>query len=937
MGHAIYKQRAGIRTESEGIRRQTSIPAIRRTKARYAAASRSISKKAEGADRAKQARGPGTFPTTAGTSATEARQTNIKGTAHVSQSHDASILPPNPADVEQRSTEGAMITITPIGQDEGRAPRWIEPVIVPKGAQPNRILERDLPVRKKNLLVPLLFFGGLIAALIPPPSPPRKRPRSPKPSLSADVGYAPSPRERQKGQKPVYLWFRSYGRGEPKSVPASKLDYFKRASGRGEGSLFITFAYSADHAREQIRHGELVPYGAEPGKVKTAEEAKKTRVKRETIQERLKPIRDMYLYEVFPETPEFTRALQKRIEQDAYSALGVKKPTDRIMEQEVEFLWLGLKDRHKFIRFAYKEGGRWLEHQKELQRKYRARMKPMPRIRKPARAKPLTKAEQLTLFAGDFPSLGSPGAQAACGLWQEKYSPFYGKPIWKCLKYAPACEPQTPNGEVCVVAPEAEQRRQLRVCVDWKGVKSDPAGRYRGKTIQRCAGYSAVCTTKACLPEPMPKPEMEEEPEISKKEVKALARGMAQEWNESQAAAGPALAREILSRGGIRSYRKGVEKEEYREIPLHLKKKTGLPTDEMAAEMGIDEKELMAAIKKAYPKGRKVERRKKWQDFIPQARDIIMTEHREGLRLGQDLFTAKRELVLTPEDIATADDPLYICLQRMGWNLKRVEEIQESIAEKMTPDLFTGKKGRLTGGEKMLQQQIDECFKRIAKGRRTGKAKQMKLFGLSQVQQEIPLAFRAPEAGDPIPDELDSLALIAKRFPPTDYMTDPIVNRLREAYREIHPFMRLPIRVKGKYPKPLENILAYHYGYASGDPKRSIQAFWYHVHGYAPDHGRLPEEQRYPWAIDDTFRGLSQVQQEFLFPTAKARSDLTVNERKVLEAFKGEKIHIDEVARRTKLSPYKVSAALVMLELKNLAHQSAGKMFEAHVESVGRR
>jgi len=406
-----------------------------------------------------------------------------------------------------------------------------------------------------------------------------------------------------------------------------------------------------------------------------------------------------------------------------------------------------------------------------------------------------------------------------------------------------------------------------------------------------------------------------------------------------------------------------------------------------------------------------------------------------------ELFRAKRELVLTPEDIATASDPLYICLQRMGGKLKRVQEIQASIADKMTPDLFTGKKGRLTGGEKMFQEQIDECFKRIAAGRRTGKpqqlkllgadyplreqirskyakvrdditkldvytlhglldsmdlyakifaetkteygkrvkryfpqinddykeavlqieaahgpgfrslknakkaleeelakylkgdgawaskdinplrlyvqpgerasgvgakvgdsveftdgrgwsrfgpisniiegqvyvipggaikpvaaasiqrlipqrgpsqgkAKQMRLFGLSQVQQEFTLPMRAPQAGDPIPDELDSLALIAKRFPPTDYMTDPIVNRLREAYREIHPFMRLPISVKGKYPKPLENILAYEYGYASGDPKRSIQAFWYHVHGYAPDGGELPEEHKYPWALE---------------------------------------------------------------------------------------
>lgn len=123
--------------------------------------------------------------------------------------------------------------------------------------------------------------------------------------------------------------------------------------------------------------------------------------------------------------------------------------------------------------------------------------------------------------------------------------------------------------------------------------------------------------------------------------------------------------------------------------------------------------------------------------------------------------------------------------------------------------------------------------------------KRNRRINFGQIQQELVLT-RAPKATDPIAPELDSLAVFARLFPPQQYVTEPIVNGIREAYRQIHPHLDLPVAVKGKHPKPLENILAYYYGYGSGDPDRSIAAFWYHAHGYAPNGGPLPEIHRYP-------------------------------------------------------------------------------------------
>lgn len=63
----------------------------------------------------------------------------------------------------------------------------------------------------------------------------------------------------------------------------------------------------------------------------------------------------------------------------------------------------------------------------------------------------------------------------------------------------------------------------------------------------------------------------------------------------------------------------------------------------------------------------------------------------------------------------------------------------------------------------------------------------------------------------------------------------------------------------------------------------------------------------------------------------KMELQLSENEKAVLKVIGSTQIHIDEISRQATLPPYKVSSALVMLELKGLVQQSAGKMFARKV------
>ena len=76
-----------------------------------------------------------------------------------------------------------------------------------------------------------------------------------------------------------------------------------------------------------------------------------------------------------------------------------------------------------------------------------------------------------------------------------------------------------------------------------------------------------------------------------------------------------------------------------------------------------------------------------------------------------------RKLKLEVRDPATSDDPLMAHLQRCGWDLEVVREVQDSVSKKLTPDLFTGEIEKLDYQEYLLQQHI-EAFWTVQRGMR---------------------------------------------------------------------------------------------------------------------------------------------------------------------------------------------------------------------------
>lgn len=307
------------------------------------------------------------------------------------------------------------------------------------------------------------------------------------------------------------------------------------------------------------------------------------------------------------------------------------------------------------------------------------------------------------------------GINANCYGWQSVHSPHLGREVFRCIGFAPTC-----GVDPCAVKPPGS-KAFIRVCSDYKLVSS-PA--YR-KPVRRCKKYIPICGD-GCLKSPAPKPEREGEP--TEKEIKALATELARQAGEAR---GPAFAREILERGGIKSYRGRYLSEEYREIPLHLKRKSGLALDEMASEMGLDEAELVEQIRKAYPKGKKKKRRISWKLFEDDAYRMLRSGQLSAV--AQELFPGmKREMVLHVQDVGKSEDPLVRCLERIGWKVSRVAQLQRSIQEKRQPDLFTGKTKPLNASEKELLENMDVCLRRAVapKGiKPKGTPKQMSLLG----------------------------------------------------------------------------------------------------------------------------------------------------------------------------------------------------------------
>jgi len=190
---------------------------------------------------------------------------------------------------------------------------------------------------------------------------------------------------------------------------------------------------------------------------------------------------------------------------------------------------------------------------------------------------------------------------------------------------------------------ESDLEGDVMTCAAWQTVDT-PQG-----PIIRCMYFEPACKGDQCLTDPVPYPpsvleilekreprrktrkrRAEEEKEFDR-EVKNVARMMAEAENEA-VEMGKQFYKEILDRGGIKAYRKGVEAEEYRDIPKYIHRKAGLPPDEMASEMGYrDEKEFVEAIeaekyrRSLLPKGRSY-----WKigDFLTQAEEYVISQSR---------------------------------------------------------------------------------------------------------------------------------------------------------------------------------------------------------------------------------------------------------------------------------------------------------------------
>lgn len=228
--------------------------------------------------------------------------------------------------------------------------------------------------------------------------------------------------------------------------------------------------------------------------------------------------------------------------------------------------------------------------------------------------------QQMRLFG----PTGLAGRIMSCESWIENGRPY-------CFIYAPSCHGQ----KACVPGPAG----QLRVCAETKQVFSE----HYGKEITRCKRYDPVCSSVQCLqkPAPYPRPPVME---ISQSEIKSIAEWMADRYNEEHHPQASPFIKEIMERGGIRPYKKHlaqerVDEEYMRHVPLFMRRKTGLPPDEMAAEMGFEsDSELYEAISRIYrPKTKETKvqraarlRMRTWRDFEDEAREYIIAQRQAG-------------------------------------------------------------------------------------------------------------------------------------------------------------------------------------------------------------------------------------------------------------------------------------------------------------------
>jgi len=76
------------------------------------------------------------------------------------------------------------------------------------------------------------------------------------------------------------------------------------------------------------------------------------------------------------------------------------------------------------------------------------------------------------------------------------------------------------------------------------------------------------------------------------------------------------------------------------------------------------------------------------------------------------------------------------------------------------------------------------------------------------------------------------------------------------------------------------------------------------------------------------------TEEDFKAEEERMEIQLSADEKAVWKVIGSDQTHIDDISRQANLPSYKVSAALVMLELKGLVQQSAGKMFMKKVSML---
>lgn len=163
----------------------------------------------------------------------------------------------------------------------------------------------------------------------------------------------------------------------------------------------------------------------------------------------------------------------------------------------------------------------------------------------------------------------------------------------------------------------------------------------------KCAKYALTCQTDpdiecANQKAPVPWAPRPEEPEFSEQAIKSVAKMLAEEMNQTLDDT-KRIMRLVQYHGGIAPPKEYAE--EYATIPSKYKSKEGLKMDELAQELGMNERELSEAINKAedarlrLPKGK---RRFSIKEMLFEAEKYLAQQASEGFA-GLGAWSYKQE------------------------------------------------------------------------------------------------------------------------------------------------------------------------------------------------------------------------------------------------------------------------------------------------------